>query len=63
MKGRHLESVWDMEAAVIVQLKAFTREDFQSSSDGGEKDGAKCVCEEGGHFEGISGNVSRIVIN
>ena len=52
MKGKSVESVQDIEAATIAQLKTLTKEDFQNCFRYWQERWDKCVRSEGEYFEG-----------
>jgi len=52
MKGKRFESIQDIEAATTVQLKTFTKQDFQNCFRKWQERWDKCVWSEGDYFEG-----------
>ena len=64
MKGKHFESIQDIEAATTAQLKTLTKEDFQNCFRKWQKRWDKCVRSGGGGsiLRGINGIVSFTVI-
>jgi len=52
MKGKHFESIQDIEAATTAQLKTLTKEDFQNCFRKWQERWDKCVRSGGEYFEG-----------
>ena len=52
MKGKSFESIQDIEAAMTVQLKTLTKEDFQNCFRKWQEQWYKCVWSNGEYFEG-----------
>jgi len=52
MKGKDFESIQDIEAAMTVQLKTLTNEDFQNCFRKWQERWDKCVRSDGEYFEG-----------
>ena len=59
IKGKRFESIQDIEAAKIAQLKTLAKEDFQNCFRKWQERWDRCVrSEEEFFFEGINGHAS-----
>ena len=63
MKGKHFQSIQDIEAATTAQLKRLTKQDFRTASESGKNDGITVFKARASILRGINGNVSFTVIN
>jgi len=52
MKGKHFESIQDIEATMTAQLKTLVKEDFQNCFRKWQEHWNKCVWSKGEYFEG-----------